>query len=412
MRKAEYQGAYGAHKPCNNQISDAVDGYVRVADLDPNHQVIQAQLRLLKDVQANGGTTSTVPGLQDVQPTAYYASRHGPPSMLMGGGSGGSAQPGHQQRPQHPYGPLEEQPRSWLSNGVDHPMNGGVTRNLPAPSPSMRGGRRSAEYGQHPANEPFHGGAPPPLNIDDSPPRRGSGGHVPHVPLAPMDVDRRDNSQRYPPPEGRDRSANGLLPPPLHHPIPQAPHSWTQQHGTPTTVWKGRVALDARPAMGEEACQERFEERHVDQPGGFRPPVPPSNSPPPLSAAYPLPHAARPLSFHPYNRRVPSPHVSRAEYPERRDARSLPYSSSAPYWGSQHSPPQGHPALRWPSLPPPLPSSVLPYRRCDPTHDGEPPHRGGWDADRDVATGRHAERPTPPTSTATASATASPASRY
>ncbi|KAG8899839.1 glucose repression mediator protein [Tulasnella sp. 408] len=204
------------YESCNNQISDAIDAYARAADLDPNNQVIKSRLRLLKDVQANGGTMPAAPGPQDVHPTAY-ASGHGPPN-------------------------------------------------------------------------------------------------------------------------------------------------------------------DSRNGM-------------VDQPREFRSPAPPSNGPPPSSAAYPPPHAARPPSSHSYDRRVPSPHVSRAEYPERRDARSPPYSS-APYWGSQHSPPQGHPAPRRPSPPPP-PSSA-PSRRYDPRYDGEPPRREGWDRDRDVPASRRSEGPPPP----------------
>ncbi|KAG8932974.1 glucose repression mediator protein [Tulasnella sp. 417] len=466
------------YESCNNQISDAIDAYARAADLDPNNQVIKSRLRLLKDVQANGGTMPAAPGPQDVHPTAY-ASGHGPPSMLMGAAGSGGSGPGHQP-PQHPHAHSRSNSRSRPSNGVDHPMNGGATRDLPAPSPSMRGGRRSAEYGRHPADEPFHGGAPPPLNIDDSAPRRGSGGHAP---LAPMDVDRRDDSRRYPPPEGRDRSTNGPPPPPLHHPVPQPPiHGISDMAPPPPS---GRDALPSmnsrapydphdgprgrrsppdesprsgnrRPAMSpppstpynhqsapysrsssnfpptpqglpppitsahhglpydrgtatSTAANERhdppWERRHarndsrngmVDQPREFRSPAPPSNGPP-SSAAYPPPHAARPPSAHSYDRRVPSPHVSRSEYPDRRDARSPPYPPSSSYWAQQHSPPQGHPAApRRPSPPPAPPSSAPPSRRYDPRYDGEAPRREGWDRDRDVPASRHSEGPPPP----------------
>ncbi|KAG8972476.1 Lysine-specific demethylase 6A, partial [Tulasnella sp. 427] len=468
------------YESCNNQISDAIDAYARAADLDPNNQVIKSRLRLLKDVQANGGAMPAAPGPQDMHPTAY-ASGHGPPSMLMTGGSGPPAS-SSQQQPQH-HGHSRSNSRSRSSNGMDHPMNGGATRDLPAPSPSMRGGRRSAEYGRHPADEMFHGGAPPPLNIDDSAARRISGGHAP---LAPMELDRRDEGGRYPP-EGRDRGANGPPPPPpLHHPVPQPPiHGISEMAPPPPSGRDTLPSMNSRapydghdgPSRGRRsppdespragnrrpmspppgtpynhqaarysrsssnfpptpqglpppitsahrglpydrntATSTAANERHdppwerrparndsrnemLDQPRGFRSPAPPSNgAPPPSSAAYPPPHSSRPPSSqsHSYDRRVPSPHVSRSDYPERPDARSPPYPpSSSSYWGPQHSPPQSQVAPpRRPSPPPP--SLAPPSRRYDPRYDGEPPRREGWDRDRDVAASRHSEGPPPP----------------
>ncbi|KAG8927220.1 hypothetical protein FRC01_007813 [Tulasnella sp. 417] len=324
------------YESCNNPISDAIDAYARVADLDPNNQVIKSRLRLLKDVQANGGTMPAAPEPQDVHPTAY-TSGHGPPSLLMGAAGSGSSQAGHQPPPQHPHARSRSNSRLRPSNGVDHPMNGGATRDLPAPSLSMRDGRRSTEYARHPADEPFHGGAPLPLNIDGSAPRRGSGGHAP---LAPMDVDRRDDSRRYPPPDGRDRSTNGPPPPPLHHPVPQTPI-----HGISDLAPPPPSARDALPSMNSRAPYDPH-----DGPRGRR--SPPEESP---SGGSRRP-AISPLPSTPYNHQ------------------SAPYSRSS--LSNYPLTPQG--------LPPPITSAhhALPYDRGTATSTAakevhEPLWRGG-----------------------------------
>ncbi|KAG9001061.1 glucose repression mediator protein [Tulasnella sp. JGI-2019a] len=207
------------YESCNNQIGDAIDAYTRAADLDPNNQSIKARLRMLKEVQSTGGTMPAAPGPQDVHPTAY-ASAHGPPSMIGNGPSLGTAPSSH-----HSRQPLVDS-RSNSRTGLDHPMNGGATRDLPAPSPSMRAGRTSADAYRHGdmSQEPFRGGPPPPLNLDENMPRRGSASHAA---LAPMDVDRPPlHHGGYPEPPrtgGSGPSAVTQQPPPLHHPVPQPP---------------------------------------------------------------------------------------------------------------------------------------------------------------------------------------------
>ncbi|KAG8888607.1 glucose repression mediator protein [Tulasnella sp. 332] len=212
------------YESCNNQIGDAIDAYTRAADLDPNNQSIKNRLRMLKEVQTSGGIMPAAPGPQDVHPTAY-ASAHGPPSMIGHGPSLGIAPASH-----HSRQPLADS-RSNSRTGHDHPMNGGATRDLPAPSPSMRAGRTSADAYRHGggdmSQEPFRGGPPPPLNLDENTPRRGSGAS--HTALAPMDVDRPPlHHGGYPEPPRTGGSGPSAVPqqqqpPPLHHPVPQPP---------------------------------------------------------------------------------------------------------------------------------------------------------------------------------------------
>ncbi|KAG8985777.1 hypothetical protein FRB90_004459, partial [Tulasnella sp. 427] len=270
------------------------------------------------------------------------------------------------------------------------------------------GGRRSAEYGRHPADEPFHGGAPPPLNLHDSAARRTSGGHAP---LAPMELDRRDEGRRYPP-EGRDRSTNGPTPPPLfHHPVPQPPIHGISEMAPPPPGRDTLPSMNSRaPYVGHDGHGRGRRSPPDESPRASN--RRPAMSPPPGT---PYNHQAAPYSrsssnFPPTPQGLPPP-ITSAHH-------GLPYDrNTATSTAANESLIRTTAAfLRLTSLVPiilnaatlALRRTLLPRltrdlntprlkaRRYDPRYDGEPPHREGWDRDRDVAASRHSEGPPPP----------------
>lgn len=218
------------YESCNNQIADAIDAYARASDLDQNNVLIKQRLELLRNAQRTGGSLPAAPGPQDVHPTAYATV--GPPTLLSGHAQSPAVNARHPHHMDSRGGPMHD----------SLVLNGG--RDLPAP-PGGNGGRHgSPESGfrhMEGSNEPFRGGPPPPLNLDDknggpggerggaSHPSHPTSGRPPHShrsssshtgggggALAPMDIDRPYVGNTIPP--VRPGSSANL---PLHHPQPQ-----------------------------------------------------------------------------------------------------------------------------------------------------------------------------------------------
>ncbi|KAG6906171.1 hypothetical protein DXG01_015462 [Tephrocybe rancida] len=59
------------YESCDDQISSAIDAYVRAGKLDPSNTAIEQRLELLKTAQATGGQLPTPLDPQEVHPTAY-----------------------------------------------------------------------------------------------------------------------------------------------------------------------------------------------------------------------------------------------------------------------------------------------------------------------------------------------------
>ncbi|KAG8903947.1 glucose repression mediator protein [Tulasnella sp. 403] len=401
------------YESCNNQISDAIDAYARAADLDPSNQVIKSRLRLLRDVQANGGTMPAAPGPQDVHPTAY-ATGHGPPSSMImnhgphtpvaphhstpaGGASASGAPPhppSHHHRASAGGNHSRSNSRAGPANGIgpDHPINGGSGRDLPAPSPSMRGGRGSADTYRHPpeGSEPFRGGPPPPLNIDDSVVRRGSG---PHGQLAPMELERSHGSH-YPEPPRAGNGPAGPPAPPLHHPVPQPPiQSITEmpsdRRDVPSLPSLNRGPYDAPPHDGPRRPSSPAESPRgapIRRPNNSAPsPAPPfhpntpynrSNYPPPTPQGLPPPITSAHHGL-PYDRGT----ATTSALPERNENLWERRHSRNDSRNTMPGDPPSQPGFRSPAPatngsagpPPPTGSNYGP----PPSHHGRPPSAPG-----------------------------------
>jgi glucose repression mediator protein len=411
------------YESCNNQISDAIDAYQRAVDLDPTNPVITQRLTLLKHVQATGGAMPDAPGPRDVHPTAYAST--GPPTVI-----------GHPPRAMMPTGPSGANG----SSGEDLP---GITgRQLPAPLHSNISSDSQAQQQTFRHPEPFRGGDPPPLNLDE---RRMPHSHAQ---LAPMDT-RPPTGQGYHEPGATPhRSSSGSQPPApgssllLHHPQPQAtitaisnmgplppisrfsephgrasstsPRDRRNRSGTPPTPFQqpgtngnrgpshptpysysDRTAMPGSTPPDRTEPWERRRGRSRDTSrSSHREPA--QASPPHLS--HPHGHGSYPPSAPYDSRRRLSPSLPAVMDVDRRsiDSRS-PYPPQQP--GYSHSERQHGVSLATPQFPPPptpgrAQEGPHPPRRYDPRFDAserEPP-RDPWVHSREKDREREMER--------------------
>ena len=250
------------YESCNNQIADAIDAYARAADLDSSNPLIKQRLTLLREAQRTGAALPAAPGPQDVHPTAYATV--GPPTILTGGILSQSSPHNPGSRPSHLPGNMDFRggpghDNVLALNGRDLPMPAGNGSRMDIDDPSFRHIEGSTE--------PFRGGPPPPLNLEDKvgiqptpgrPPNSQRSSSSQHGPgLAPLDLDNRpypsSSNPSGPIPPVRPGSTNNANLP-LHHPQPQPQMSigqMQQQHnGNSGSSHLPSVAVAGPPGPG------------------------------------------------------------------------------------------------------------------------------------------------------------------
>ncbi|TFY61684.1 hypothetical protein EVG20_g6962, partial [Dentipellis fragilis] len=350
------------YESCNNQISDAIDAYARAAELDPTNTAITQRLQLLKHSQATGAQLPAAPAPQDVHPTAYASAVVPPPGLS---------------------GPPILMHQSANGRPVFRTDSRGPALDaaMPLPPPPQTAPSRAS-----PA--PFRGGPPPPVVIDEN-------RHIPHTPLAPMDVDHIPPPGREPvnsyPPQGRQpgpgRQHMDLI---LHHP-PQGSEPEPMRGGPPPHAHEYYPRSSRAPSMPASPPTHAARPRSpVTSPyqsyQGGRPPVGPGQS------------SVHTRSPHSYNREPgpPGPPMDRESVWERRDrdwdrerrGRGSEYPApppqQAPYYAPRgHSPPaqRAHSPRLGRDRSPPHQSPMV-------SHMQGPPSRSYWDV--------HSGPPQPP----------------
>lgn len=329
------------YESCNNQISDAIDAYARASELDPSNQIISQRLQLLRNAQQTGGSLPAAPGPQDVHPTAY-ASAVGPPMNISAGGPPLLMSSGPTPRP------IFQRTES-----REHVPEGGMA--LPSPH-------------QAPAPPPFRGGPPPPVVLDE---RRAP---PPHAQLAPMDVDRPNIREQFPPRELSNSRGPGpagqqnLL---LHHPQPN-PQSEHYTSRDPRSYRSHRSRSPTPPPPPPQARRGDSLASYQSYP----PPAQNGNGVGPRGPALPPPavpsqRSPRTYTGGPYEQ-PPAASPPPPEPWERRSARPRRDSDRGGVL-----PPYGHAHSQSQSRPPTSPASMHQYDSRPPSH---PPSRRNTNA--------------------------------
>ncbi|WFC93497.1 glucose repression mediator protein [Malassezia brasiliensis] len=68
------------YESCNNQISDAIDAYRRVLELEPENTAVQHRLQLLQDAESSGKPVPSIPAPRDVNPALFFTAAPPPGS--------------------------------------------------------------------------------------------------------------------------------------------------------------------------------------------------------------------------------------------------------------------------------------------------------------------------------------------
>lgn len=68
------------YESCNNQISDAIDAYRRVLELEPENATVQHRLQLLQDAESSGKPVPSIPAPRDVNPALFFTAAPPPGS--------------------------------------------------------------------------------------------------------------------------------------------------------------------------------------------------------------------------------------------------------------------------------------------------------------------------------------------